>query len=391
MFSPLPPHDPARFQEAVDAFRKRVPVSDAAWRAMTDAARSKAFKVAGVAQLSVVADVAKAARKAVEDGETLADFKKRVGKKLRAEWAGTVSNPSARIETIFRTNVQTAYSEGTWHQLQSEGTRRVRPYIKSTPILDVRTERICEAIKTVILPSDHPWWLTHWAPLHFQCRRSQVGLTEKQALKQGVTKVPPAVSAAPGFGNAPGHGTGWEPDLSEVPPELRDAKRIGLPEEAAPEVVPAPVAGTPAPTVTPPPDELPEPPTPSDDPTPEGLPAFVLPPEGEVIERKGWSRKKTYLVPLAELDDIPAIIWNPNRAADARKAFAEGKTPPPIEVLEWEGLRELKDGNHRLAVARELGLKTLPVRFLDKKAAQIRRRQRGTNPLEGLPKFAPKK
>lgn len=219
---------PLKFEEAVKSFRERVAVSDADWRAMSEGARQRAFKVAGVAQLDLVAQTWKALDKAIADGKTLADFKKEVGPALKKEWGGSVKNPGARLETIFRTNVQTAYSHGTWTQLQKPETRRIRPFIKSTAILgDGRTSLICATIKTVILPAEHPWWLTHWAPLHFNCRRAQTGLTQKQAEKQGITQVPPVQDAAPGFGRAPGMGGDWQPDVSDAPLPLQvvhDAK-----------------------------------------------------------------------------------------------------------------------------------------------------------------------
>lgn len=218
------PANPAlgRFEEAVKDFRARLAVSDETWRGMSEEARQRAFKVAGVAQLDVVSKVWKALDKAVADGETLADFKKRIGAELKREWAGSVRNPGARLETIFRTNVQTAYSRGTWAQLQNPDTRRIRPYIKSVPILgDGRTSPICRTIGVVILPAGHSWWLTHWSPLHFSCRRTQTALTEKQAKAQGVTQAPPLQAAAPGFGRAPGMGGEWQPDVADAPQPLR--------------------------------------------------------------------------------------------------------------------------------------------------------------------------
>lgn len=337
MFEPLPPADPARFEEAAAEFRAKVPMLDDAWRLLSEAARLAAFKVAGVAQLRMVGEVQAALQKAIEDGETLADFKKRVGAKLRAEWRGTVANPAHRLETIFRTNVQTAYNQGTWRQIHHPETKRFRPYIKSSPILDFRTTvPICLKMGTVILPSDDPYWLTRWAPLHYSCRRSHTSLTERAAKRQGITKSPPNVAPMPGFGMAPPVAREWQPDLSDVPRSIVDAKPLPVPTPATPP-----------------------------------LPVVTVP---DVVPRKGWNRRKEYKVPVSELEDLPAIIWVQGRADEARRLFAEDKVPPPILVTEGpDGRREIVDGNHRLAVARELGVPTIPVRFLDRKAAEIRK------------------
>ncbi|MEG0132188.1 MAG: phage head morphogenesis protein, partial [Acinetobacter sp.] len=43
------------------------------------------------------------------------------------------------------------------------------------------------ALNRIVLPIDHPFWLTHYPPLSFRCRCTVIALTEKQALKYGIT------------------------------------------------------------------------------------------------------------------------------------------------------------------------------------------------------------
>ncbi len=40
---------------------------------------------------------------------------------------------------------------------------------------------------SIVLPIDHPFWLTHYPPLGFRCDAPCIALTEKQALKYGIT------------------------------------------------------------------------------------------------------------------------------------------------------------------------------------------------------------
>lgn len=91
-------------------------------------------------------------------------------------------------------------------------------------------------------------------------------------------------------------------------------------------------------------------------------------------------------VPLSALDDVPAKAWDPGRTARLRAAvtdpnvWARLNREDPIRIAEGEdGLRELTNGNHRLALARELGLPSLPVRFESPAAAAVRARARGTS------------
>ncbi|KJV38710.1 phage head protein, partial [Acinetobacter indicus] len=39
----------------------------------------------------------------------------------------------------------------------------------------------------IVLPIDHPFWLTHYPPLGYRCRCTVIALTEKEALKYGIT------------------------------------------------------------------------------------------------------------------------------------------------------------------------------------------------------------
>lgn len=55
---------------------------------------------------------------------------------------------------------------------------------------------------------------------------------------------------------------------------------------------------------------------------------------------------------------------SPDRLANVREAIVEGQLLPPIMVRPpSHGLYSVIDGNHRLAVARELGLETVPVQI----------------------------
>jgi hypothetical protein len=85
-------------------------------------------------------------------------------------------------------------------------------------------------------------------------------------------------------------------------------------------------------------------------------------------------------VPLNELDDVPAYPRDPGRMASVQQGLDAGADLPPIRVGEGEdGLRELADGNHRLAAYRARGQESIPVDFESTAAAQVRPRARGTN------------
>jgi len=164
-----PPPDPRRFDEAVDFFRNRVPMPKAEWLKLGTAARQRGFTVADVAQLDVIHQVWLALDDAIARGSTFEDFKATVSETLSDEWQGSVTNPPARVETIFRTNVMTANNAGRHAQMTDPVVLDRRPFWQYIDIDDQRECPICNSAHGTILPSTDPWWQTAYPPRHFQC------------------------------------------------------------------------------------------------------------------------------------------------------------------------------------------------------------------------------
>ena len=82
------PADPAKFDEAVEWFRRKVAVPDTTFAKLSADAREYAFKVAGASELSLVQDVFEAIDQAIDQGQTLDDFRKSVSERLAAAWGG---------------------------------------------------------------------------------------------------------------------------------------------------------------------------------------------------------------------------------------------------------------------------------------------------------------
>lgn len=217
---PLTLDDPDEFDEAVAAFRRRVPMTRAEWEALLIAARERAFMVSNVAQVDVIQQVYDAIDRAVALGDTLADFKRQVGPELEAAWSGTVANPAARLETIFRTNVQTAYAAGHAEQRDNPVIKRRRPFNQYRAINDARTSEICRPLNGTVRPADDPWWASNSPPRHFNCRCRIVPLTKEQAAEEGITESTEALPPAQeGFGVKPSLAN-WTPEKAGYDPVL---------------------------------------------------------------------------------------------------------------------------------------------------------------------------
>jgi SPP1 gp7 family putative phage head morphogenesis protein len=197
-----------------------VPMSDAAFARLTIAANDIAFRLAGISSLDMVEDVRRSLERAVSSGESFEDWKAKIKRRLLAAWSrdeATPANPGWRLETIFRTNVQRAYSAGRYVQLSDPVVMQARPYRLYDAIIDERTTETCQERNGVILPASDPWWESNWPPLHFNCRAGVRSLRESQARRRGMTTTPPDEEAPAGFGTV---AESWEPDPSRYPPDL---------------------------------------------------------------------------------------------------------------------------------------------------------------------------
>jgi SPP1 gp7 family putative phage head morphogenesis protein len=214
-----PPADPDRYEEAIRAFRRKVPMTDPDFRKLEKDVRRHAFFVAGVTQARVVQEVRDSIDRAVAEGTTLEQFKAEAGGALAEAWGG---EDAPRIETVFRTNVMSAYNAGRDEVFSDPEVREARPYLRFDTADDNRvTEDICELLEGIILPADHRWWDTHWPPLHHNCRSVPTALSAEEAEQEGISSSPPDVKPTPGFGQRGASAGDRDPDLSALDPDIR--------------------------------------------------------------------------------------------------------------------------------------------------------------------------
>jgi len=107
--------------------------------------------------------------------------------------------------TIFRTNVQTAFSHGRVRQMSDPAVLALRPFWLFDALIDGRQTDICEARNGVLLPATDPWWRENTPPLHFCCRSGIRSLRKSQAARRGGERRPDLDIEPPGdgFGAAP--------------------------------------------------------------------------------------------------------------------------------------------------------------------------------------------
>lgn len=191
------------FAEALEFFQSKDIVTPDEWDTLSETARRRAFSVAGVTKANIIAHAWKGIDEALAKGKTFEEFQASVGPALEQAWGGKVGNPSWRLETIFRTNVQSAYSAGRYQVTMDPDVVQLRPFRMFDAVMDSRVSAVCEACDGTVLPVDDPWWSGHVPPCHHACRSGFISLSPRQADKKGVTKKPSAVPSSECFGGLP--------------------------------------------------------------------------------------------------------------------------------------------------------------------------------------------
>ena len=151
---------PVTFLEALQyAHDKKIVLPDEFY-SMDLKTRQMATTVSFLSSLEQVETVIKSLNKTLANGGTFNDFQK-----LIAE--SEIILPKHYLDTVFRTNIQSAYGHGRWQQQNRNKAKR--PYLMYSAIDDSRVRPAHLALNRIVLSIDHPFWLTHYPPLGFRC------------------------------------------------------------------------------------------------------------------------------------------------------------------------------------------------------------------------------
>jgi SPP1 gp7 family putative phage head morphogenesis protein len=167
--------------------------------------RREAMAEAAADMETVEAAVRGLVEDAIKKGETLETFQTRLSEMLEAR--GLAGPVPWHAETIFRTNVLSAYAGGEWagaKALQSAGQIVAARYVA---VIDDRTRETHLAMDSFWAGLDDPIWDTWWPPNGWNCR-CQIRLLSQADVDAlgGWEAAPqaPAVYPDPGFDGNPG-------------------------------------------------------------------------------------------------------------------------------------------------------------------------------------------
>jgi SPP1 gp7 family putative phage head morphogenesis protein len=186
--------------EALGYFRSKGLRPTFSYADMIGRANDQAFTVAKMLDVDLLAQVRDSLDSALANGTTFGQWRRELEPVLRAAgWWGKGPMPDPitgqvvdaqlgsawRLETIFRTNLQTAYAAGQWREIQAQAD--LAPFLMYDAVDDFRTREQHRAWDSKVLPVTSPWWRTHYPPNGWNCRCGVIQLDAEQVAAMGIT------------------------------------------------------------------------------------------------------------------------------------------------------------------------------------------------------------
>jgi SPP1 gp7 family putative phage head morphogenesis protein len=172
------------FNEAVDYFKNKVPVTSAVFYKLEDEYRDLAFTVSGYTRIQLLKKFQDELTVAIRDGETMETFRNRMNTFL--EDKGYKGITPFQADNIFRTNTQTAYQVGHYKQMTEPAVMKARPFWIYDAVNDRHTRPSHLAMDGRVFPADSPVWDTWYPPNGFRCRCTVRTLSKREVERQGL-------------------------------------------------------------------------------------------------------------------------------------------------------------------------------------------------------------
>lgn len=166
------------FTNAVAKIKNRVAVKDYYFDELPQDIRSLAFTVSNLETLRQVEMVKTSLANAMEKGESFKSWRDN----LDTEVITSLSN--ARLETVYRTNVNSVYNQSTRY---NAFTSDVTPYLMYDAVGDERTRPEHMRLDGTIKRADSSFWDKYTPPLGFNCRCGVIPLSKDQADEMGIS------------------------------------------------------------------------------------------------------------------------------------------------------------------------------------------------------------
>ncbi len=167
-----------------DNFAEAVYGAGKPFREAIDFFQAKALTIAGVARNDLVASVKDELLRTMEEGGNIKDFRNRIDEIFISKGLDPLSDH--HINTIYRTNMQTAFQAGRYVQLTKPHILKARPYWKYVSIRDGVTRPAHAEMNGKIFHHENAIWQIWYPPNGFNCRCQVVSLSAREIERDGL-------------------------------------------------------------------------------------------------------------------------------------------------------------------------------------------------------------
>ncbi|EAA8605607.1 phage head morphogenesis protein [Salmonella enterica] len=186
-------------EAAVDYFRAKGYAVTDDWREMLHEQHARAFTVAKATGGDVLTTIRSAVDDALANGVTERQFMKQLAPELqRLGWWGRVDKEAAdgstvsvqlgspaRLKTIYRTNMITAYQSGRY--LAQQASSDTRPYWTWVSIIDDHSRAHSIELNNRTFLNSDPFWASFYPPVDWGCRCRVRAQSERRLKENGLS------------------------------------------------------------------------------------------------------------------------------------------------------------------------------------------------------------
>lgn len=187
MFDPEPRLRFPLIEKAAERLSQRNVLTRDQWEAASIDARERAFFITGDVTTDTIAKVRDVIVNDISEGASFKEFRKKIGDTLEKSGIGP-----ARVENIYRTNVQAAFRDGRETLITDPIVTELFPYQQYIAIHDKRARQTHKDLEkfglsgTNIYRRDDPFWDRFTPPWDYQCRCGVRPMTVDAAARAGV-------------------------------------------------------------------------------------------------------------------------------------------------------------------------------------------------------------
>lgn len=195
--------------EAIEFLRQKKMLAGKVFtKELHDSALAKATTIARLSSLEMTKDIYQSLETAMREGKGFNQWKKDLlGEFERKGWVfgkdksvsrgidgnlladpktGEYFGTPRRLNTIYRVNMQSAYSAARYQRMRDNVDNR--PYWQYSAVGDERTRPAHLALSGKIYRYDDPFWTTFYPPNGFNCRCSVIALGARDLQRRGMDK-----------------------------------------------------------------------------------------------------------------------------------------------------------------------------------------------------------